>query len=411
MKKSHASPLIKQTTCYQWKGLTRLGEKRQGLIEATSKASARHELIQQGILAIKIIKKRQLWPGNPYRTIKRIDIILLTRHLATFTKAGIGLMQSLAFFKKNHSNPKMAFLLSSIQTDLESGLLFTDALRRHPKVFNALFCGMIYAGEQSGTLDMMLDKMATHQEKRASIRKKVKKALAYPTAIALMAILVTAGLLIFVIPQFERLFTDFGADLPAFTQFVIYLSNVIQHAGFMIASVIGACVYAMLRIGRHVPALTHWQHMLILKLPIMGPIIQKTAIAQVSRTLSITVAAGLPLTDALDIVSGVTGNNLYASAIVAIKKEVSNGHSLCQSMQVTSLFPGLVTQMIAIGEESGTLEHMLSKAADFYEEDMEHAIDALHSLLEPFIMSLLGLLVGGLVVAMYLPILKLGTVL
>ncbi len=402
--------MIKQTNRYKWKGLTRTGEKRRGLLEAPNITIARLELNQQGILIRKINKKNPLLFRNPHRAIKPIDIILFTRHLATLTKASIGLMQSFALFKKDRSNSGMASLLSSIQADLESGLMFVDALRRYPTVFSALYCSMVYAGEQSGTLDVMLDKIATHLESRASLRKKIKNALAYPLAIILMAILITAGLLFFVIPQFEQLFTDFGADLPAFTQFVVNLSGIAQTYGLTILSTSALMVYIGIKTIRHSQTFTHYQHQFILKLPMLGNIIQKSAIARFTRTLSITFAAGLPLTEALETVASVTGNSLYARAIITIKNEISNGHSLCKSMQDTLLFPGLVTQMIAIGEESGTLEKMLSKVADFYEEDIEHAIDVLHSVLEPLIMALLGLLVGSLVVAMYLPILKLGTV-
>lgn len=384
-----------------------MGEEKRGVIEAPSKAQARLKLIQQGILAKKISKKNHFLRRAHHRAT---DIILFTRHLATLTKAGIGLMQSVALFKNDQSNPVMLSLLSSIQADLESGLMLADALHRYPSAFNTLYCSMVYAGEQSGTLDKMLDKIATHEERRASLRRKIKKAFAYPLTIIVMALLITAGLMLFVIPQFEHLFTEFGSELPAFTQMVINLSTCIQTHGLLIFFACAVIVYTVMRAIPHSQALMHFKHQLILKLPFLGNIAKKIAIARFSRTLAITFGAGLPLTEALKTVANVTDNHLYISAILIIKNKVSNGHSLHKSMQETLHFPVLVTQMIAIGEESGALEKMLSKVADLYEEDIEHAIDALHSILEPLIMALLGLLVGSLVVAMYLPILKLGTV-
>lgn len=410
LKKYNAASLIKNRPRYkrhyQWKGLTRLGEEKQGVIAASNKALVRTELRQQGILTKKIIRKRSLLN----RSIKPIDQRLLTRHLATLTQSGIGLMQAIEFFKKDHANPSMRALLSSIQSHLESGLLFADALRCHPTVFDAMFCQMIHAGEQSGTLDVMLEKLATHQEKRAHRLKAVKKACTYPFAVILMAILVTAGLLIFVIPPFERLFTDFNAELPALTRFVLDLSRWIQTYGLLLMLICVAAPLIDWHICRYSSALTQWQHKLFLKTPLIGGIMQKTAIARFSHMLSITFGAGLPLNEALTTVAGCTGNGVYANGIHAIQHEISNGQRLSQSMRNTALFPDFVIQLIAIGEESGTLERMLNQVAVIYDEEIDQAIDASSSILEPVIMAILGLLVGGLVIAMYLPILKLGTV-
>ena len=405
LKKYNEASLIKPAHQYQWKGLTQWGETRHGIMEASSKTHARIELGQQGIL-VKTLKKRFRFN----RGINSMDRMLFTRHLATFTKAGIGLMQAIEFYKKDHAHPGIRTLLSSIQSDLEAGLLFAEVLRRHPMVFNRLFCSLVHAGEQSGTLDVMFEKIAIHQEKRARLLKKIRKACAYPTAVILMAIMVNIGLLVFVIPQFERLFTDFGAEIPAFTRFVINGSTWIQTHGLILMLISVIIPLLWIQTSRYSSTFVHWQHTLLLKIPLIGGIIQKTVIARFAHVLSILFGAGLPLTEALTTVADATGNRLYAKGIHAIELEITSGQRLCRSMQNSTLFPSLVSQLIAIGEESGTLEQMLMKVATMYDEDIDHAIDALSGVLEPLIMAILGLLVGGLVIAMYLPILSLGTV-
>lgn len=285
-----------------------------------------------------------------------------------------------------------------------------EALSKHPAYFNELFTNLVDAGEKSGSLDIMLDKIATYKEKIETIKKKIKKALTYPIAVLVVAILVTAALLIFVVPQFESLFKGFGADLPALTRGVVSLSAFFQKYWYLIFGIMGGAIYAFVHFRNHSPQFAHTVDRSILKIPVIGTIMINAAIARFARTLSITFAAGLPLVDALKSVAGATGNILYAEATDKIRQDVSTGQQMQLAMQNTRMFPNMVIQMVAIGEESGTLEKMLGKVADFYEEEVDNAVDALSSLLEPIIMSILGILVGGLVVAMYLPIFKLGSV-
>ncbi|KTD21727.1 type II secretion system F family protein [Legionella londiniensis] len=397
-------------TNYQWEGINQSGEKLQGVIEAKSVAIAKNELRKQGIITRKIIKKRKKFFDRKNRKIKQADITVFSRQLATMIEAGIPLVQAFDIVAKGQSNERMKKLVEEIKKDVESGLTFAEALTKHPAYFNELFCNLVDAGEKSGSLDIMLDKVATYKEKIETIKKKIKKALTYPLAVIVIAFLVTAGLLIFVVPQFESLFEGFGADLPALTRGVISLSEFFQAYWYIIFGAAGAGVYAFIYFRNHSPAFAHNIDRYLLRLPVVGSILQKAAIARFSRTLSITFAAGLPLVEALKSVSGATGNYLYAEATNKIRDEVSSGQQLQLAMERTQLFPNMVVQMVAIGEESGALEQMLTKVADFFEEEVDNAVDSLSSLLEPMIMAILGVLVGGLVVAMYLPIFKLGSV-
>ncbi len=392
---------------YQWHGVNQSGEKVTGIIEAGNVLQAKSELRRHGVITRRIVKKRQFILNQ---SIKQTDITLFTRQLATLIKAGIPLIRSFDILQNGTGNQKLKTLIRTIRQDIQSGFMLAQALRKHPLFFNALFCNMVDAGELSGSLDTMLDKMATHKEKTAAIKKKVVKALTYPTAVMFVAIIITCGLLIFVIPQFESLFNSFGAELPALTLFVMQVSKFFIAQWGTLTSIISVIIYGYIYGHKHYPKVTHINHQMSLRLPIIGQILQKASIARLTRTLSITLAAGLPLTEALKSVAGVTGNNLYAQAASSIREEISSGQSLQHAIKNTGLFPCLVTQMVAVGEESGTLEQMLLKIADFYEEDVSKTVDALSSLLEPVIMTILGLLVGSLVVAMYLPILKLGTV-
>ncbi|WP_131783008.1 type II secretion system F family protein [Legionella gresilensis] len=395
---------------YRWEGVNRSGQKVSGLIESNSIAIAKASLRKQGIITNKVIKKRKSLFDKKNRKITTADITAFTRQLATMLNAGIPLIQSFDIIARGQTNQKVKTLIEEIKKDVESGLTLTEALKKHPKFFNELYYNLVDAGEKSGSLDIMLAKIATYKEKIERIKKKIKKALTYPIAVIVIAFLVTAALLIFVVPQFESLFKGFGADLPALTRGVISLSEFFQAYWYIIFGVIGIAIFAFIRAKNTSPQFAHTIDRLMLKFPIIGTILQKAAIARFARTLSITFAAGLPLVDALRAVAGATGNILYAQATDKIREEVSNGQQIRVAMDNTHLFPSMVVQMIAIGEESGALEQMLSKVADFYEEEVDNAVDSLSSLIEPIIMSILGILVGGLVVAMYLPIFKLGSV-
>ena len=395
---------------YKWEGLNRAGQKSQGVIEARSIAIAKAELRKQGIITKKINKKRKSLFNKSNKKIKPQDITFFSRQLATMIQAGIPLIQSFDIVAKSLNNENMKVLINAIKKDVETGTPFAVALRRFPVYFNDLFCNLVDAGEKSGSLDIMLDKVATYKEKIESIKKKIKKALTYPMAVLVVAFLVTSGLLIFVVPQFESLFSSFGAHLPALTQGVIDMSNYFKAYWYIIFGTIGLSIYLFRYFLHHSTSFAQKVDYYLLKIPVIGTIIEKATIARFTRTLAITFAAGLPLVEALKSVAGATGNILYVQATDKIRDDVSSGQTLQSSMEKTNLFPGMVVQMVAIGEESGTLEKMLSKVADYYEEAVDNDVDALSSLLEPIIMSILGVLVGGLVVAMYLPIFKLGSV-
>ncbi|STX29099.1 type IV pilus assembly protein PilC [Legionella beliardensis] len=395
---------------YRWEGVNRSGERVNGIIESNSIAIAKAALRKQGIITNKVIKKRKPLFDKKNKKITSADITAFTRQLATMLNAGIPLVQSFDIIAQGQTNQKVKALLETIKKDIESGLTLSEALRKHPKFFNELYYNLVDAGEKSGSLDVMLAKIATYKEKIEKIKKKIKKALTYPIAVLIVAFLVTAALLIFVVPQFESLFKGFGADLPALTRGVIDMSEFFQSYWYIIFGILGIAVYAFIHAKNHSANFAHTIDRLMLKFPIIGPILQKAAIARFARTLSITFAAGLPLVDALKSVAGATGNIIYAQATDRIREEVSSGQRIKLAMENTRLFPSMVVQMVAIGEESGALEQMLTKVADFYEEEVDNAVDSLSSLLEPIIMSILGILVGGLVVAMYLPIFKLGSV-
>ncbi|HBC58542.1 MAG TPA: type II secretion system protein F, partial [Gammaproteobacteria bacterium] len=338
------------------------------------------------------------------------DIAVFARQMATMMQAGVPLVQAFDIIGKGHDNPAMQILIMEIKADIEGGNSFSEALRKHPQYFDELFCNLTAAGEQAGVLDDLLDKIATYKEKTEAIKAKIKKALTYPTAIIIIAFAVTAILLVFVVPQFEDLFSGFGADLPTFTRMVIDLSEFMQKWWLpMLAGVIGGGVAfsqakkKSLKFRQNLDKLT-------LKLPVVGDIVTKASIARYARTLATTFAAGVPLVEALETVAGATGNWVFTHGVLKIREEVSTGQQLQQAMKGTQLFPNMVVQMVAIGEESGSLDTMLCKVADFYEEEVDNMVDNLSSLLEPIIMAVLGILVGGLVTAMYLPIFKMGQV-
>lgn len=396
---------------YNWKGTNLAGVRTQGEINSTSIALAKAELRRQGITLAKISRKSTpLFLKNQQKRIKSIDITLFTRQLATMLTAGIPLVQAFDILAKGAANPSLQKLIFTIKADVEAGNSFAKALTKHTKYFNELFCNLVEAGEQSGTLDSMLIRIATYKEKTESLKGKIKKALFYPIAVIFVAFLVTAGLLIFIVPQFETLFKNFGADLPALTLLVIRLSEYFQHYWWLILGSIILGILAFIRAFRHSQHFAYLVDRYLLRIPVIGPILEKAIIARFTRTLGITFAAGLPLIDALQSVAGATGNRVYANATQVIRNSVAAGQQLQAALQETALFPNMVVQMVAIGEESGSLDAMLNKIADFYEEEVDNAVEGLSSLLEPLIMVILGILVGGLVIAMYLPIFKLGSV-
>ena len=394
---------------FSYEGTNRGGNKVKGEIYALNDTLAKNELRKQGINPLKVKKKPKPLFGGAAK-IHAADIAIFARQMATMMQAGVPLVQSFEIIGQGNENPAMQKLIFGIKNEVEGGVSLAEALAKEPLYFDALFINLINAGEQSGALETMLEKLATYKEKVEALKAKVKKALFYPIAVLVVAFIVTVILLVFVVPQFEDLFTSFGADLPALTQFVINLSEFMQKWWYVIAGAIGAGVWFILRLKRTSPKVQEAFDRYSLKAPVIGDIATKSAIARFSRTLETMSAAGVPLVEAMDSVAGATGNIIYYNASLRIKDEVSQGTQLQTSMRNTGLFPNMVIQMVSIGEEAGSLDAMLGKVADFYETEVDNAVDALTSLLEPIIMAVLGVLVGGLIIAMYLPIFKLGSV-
>jgi type IV pilus assembly protein PilC len=393
---------------YSWEGTDKRGKRIKGKTVAASETAVRSELRRQGVVPVKIRKQSQLFAAGG--KVTPAEIAVFSRQLATMMASGVPLVQAFEIIGSGHENRAMQKLVMDIKQSVEGGTSLADSLAKHPLHFDDLFVNLVSAGEQAGALETLLDKIATYKEKTEGIKKKIKKALFYPTAVLVVAFVVTGILLIFVIPQFESLFQGFGADLPAFTQFVINISLFVRAKGFFIAVVIGAVIAAFLYFKKRSRKMRHVLDRIMLKLPIVGMILNKAAIARFSRTLATMFSAGVPLVEALDSVAGATGNIVYEVATLRMKDEVATGQRLQRAMLDTELFPNMAVQMIAIGEESGSLDDMASKVADFYEEEVDNLVDSMSSLLEPLIMAILGVLVGGLVIAMYLPIFKLGAV-
>lgn len=395
---------------FVWEGIDRNGGRAKGEAYARSEALARADLRRQGIKVVKVKKKARPLFGGRKKPIRPKDIAVFSRQLATMLSAGVPLVQSFDIVGRGHSNPSMQQMLMAIKSDIEGGSTLQESLAKFPDHFDELFCNLVHAGEQAGVLETLLHKIADYKEKTESIKGKVKKAMFYPAAVVVVAVIVTAILLIFVVPQFEQLFQSFGADLPAFTMMVIGLSKWLQDWWYVAFGtvIVGGFVFA--RLKRRSPAFNHLMDRLVLRIPIIGAILHKAAVARFARTLATMSAAGVPLVEALRSVAGATGNVVYSDALLHIRDEVATGHQLQSSMREANLFPNMVIQMVAIGEESGSLDTMLSKVADFFEEEVDNAVDALSSLIEPLIMIFLGVVVGGLVIAMYLPIFKLGSV-
>ncbi|MBT7333379.1 MAG: type II secretion system F family protein [Gammaproteobacteria bacterium] len=399
-----------ERTVFIWEGKDKQGRKTNGEINSTTAAIAKAELRRQGIAPDRVKKKSAGISLNGGAKVNAADIALFTRQMATMMRAGVPLVQSFDIVADGVDKPKLATLIRDIRQDVASGNSFASALKRHPTQFDDLFCNLVDAGELSGALETMLDRIATYKEKTESLKAKVRKAMTYPIAVTIVAFIVSGILLIKVVPQFEQVFQGFGAELPAFTKLVISFSEFAQAYWLAItASLIGAGL-AVSSLHRRSKALRDLLDRLSLKLPIAGDIITKSSVARYARTLSTTFAAGVPLVDALNSVAGSTGNSVYVNAVYRIRDDVSTGQQLNFSMRSTGVFPNMVNQMVAIGEEAGALDEMLDKSASYYEEQVDNAVDNLTSLMEPVIMGVLGTLIGGLIIAMYLPIFGLGAV-
>jgi len=391
---------------FSWEGRDKSGKVVKGEIRAGGEALVNAILRRQGINVLKVRKQRT----SRGRRITDKDITFFTRQLATMMKSGVPLLQAFDIVGKGHGNPSVGRLLLEIKTEVETGSSLAQAFRKHPLYFDALFCNLVAAGEAAGILDNLLDRLATYKEKILAIKGKIKSALFYPVAVIVVAFIITAVIMIWVIPAFKDLFSNFGADLPGPTLFVMAVSDIFVEWWWAIFGAIGIGVYAFFYVWKRSTKMQMIMDRLLLRIPIFGPVIRKATIARWTRTLSVMFAAGVPLVEALDSVAGASGNYVYYEATKKIQSEVSTGTSLTAAMQNTEVFPSMVLQMCAIGEESGSLDAMLGKVADFFEQEVDDAVEALSSLMEPIIMVVLGTLIGGMVVAMYLPIFKLGQV-
>jgi type IV pilus assembly protein PilC len=396
----------KKETQFLWEGKDKRGNKVRGKSLAANETALRADLRRQGVAATRIKT-----PSSMFRSggkVSAMDIAVFARQLATMMSAGIPMVQAFEIIGNGHEKPAMQKLVLDIKANIEGGSTLHESLAKHPLYFDDLFVNLVEAGEQAGALENLLDKIATYKEKTEALKKKIKKALFYPAAVLIVAVIVSCVLLIFVIPQFEALFKGFGADLPAFTQMVVNMSRFMQHQGWMLLILAGSGIFAFLYFYKRSRNMRRGIDRAMLKFPVIGPILVKAAIARFSRTLSTMFAAGVPLVEAMQSVAGATGNIVYEEATLRMKDEVSTGQRLQRAMENTGLFPNMVVQMIAVGEESGSLDTMSSKVAEFYETEVDNAVDSMSALLEPMIMTILGVLVGGMVIAMYLPIFKLG---
>lgn len=391
---------------FEWEGKDRNGKTVRGELRASGEHQVQATLRRQGILVTKV-RKRRMRSG---KKIAPKDIAIFTRQLATMMKAGVPLLQSFDIVGRGSTNPSVAKLLNDIRTDVESGSSLSSAFRKHPLYFNTLYCNLVEAGEAAGILEDILDRLAIYMEKTEAIKSKIKSALMYPTAVIIVAFVVVALIMIFVIPAFKSVFENFGADLPAPTLFVIAMSEFFVSYWYIIFIGIFAGVYLFLQSWKRNEKMQMFMDRLLLQIPIFGNLIEKSVIARWTRTLSTMFAAGVPLVESLDSVGGAAGNYIYKSATQKIQQEVSTGTSLTNAMSNANVFPSMVIQMTAIGEESGSIDHMLGKAADFYEAEVDEMVAGLSSLMEPIIIVFLGTIIGGIVVSMYLPIFKLGSV-
>ncbi|MDD2223632.1 MAG: type II secretion system F family protein [Pseudomonas sp.] len=404
-----ANKKIPKTSVYKWEGKNRQGALLSGQMTGQDAVMIKALLRKQGITPSKVQKKGiDLFRAG--KKIKPMDIAIFTRQMATMMKAGVPLLQSFDIIAEGVDNPTLRKLVDTVKNDVASGNSFAVSLRRHPQYFDELYCNLVESGEQSGALESLLDRVATYKEKTEALKAKIKKAMNYPIAVVAVAVVVTAILLIKVVPQFQEVFASFGAELPAFTLFVIAISEYIQSNGWMILLGLVAAVFVFRRLYRNSKKFRDTMDRVLLKAPVFGNIIYNSSVARFARTLATTFAAGVPLVEALDSVAGATGNVVFREAVNKVNADISGGMQLNFAMRSTGVFPSMVLQMTSIGEESGALDEMLDKVATHYEAEVDNAVDGLTALMEPLIMSVLGVLVGGLIVAMYLPIFQLGAV-
>jgi len=395
---------------FDWEGKDQKGNRIRGQMDGPNADWVKAQLRRKGTTPMRVRKHRQSAFGSGKKKIKAADIAVFARQLSTMLNAGVPLVQSFDIVGNGLENKSMQELVYSIKADIEGGSNLSTALRRYPQYFDALFSNLVFAGEQSGTLDTLLDKIATYKEKTEALKAKIRKAMYYPAAVITVAIVVTTILLVYVVPTFQKLFESMGGELPAFTLMVVHLSEFFQKWWLMVFGGIAALAVGFVQAKKRSKSIQDGVDKLSLKIPLIGTILQKATIARFARTMSTMFAAGVPLVEAMESVAGASGNSVYEVAILQMRDEAATGQQLQVTMEHTGLFPNMVVQMTAIGEESGSLDAMLGKVADFYEEEVDNAVDSLTSLMEPMIMAFLGVVIGGLVIAMYLPIFKMGSV-
>lgn len=402
-----AAASAKKTILFEWEGKDTKGNKQRGLVSSPSMDLVKAKLRRQGIVAPRVKKKRG-GSGSGGKKITPGDIAIFARQLTTMMGAGVPMVQSFEIVANGMDNKRMRDMVNGIKTEVEGGSNLTNALRKYPDQFDDLFCSLTEAGEQSGTLETLLNEIATYKEKSESLKKKIKKALFYPVAVLVVAFIVTAILLVFVVPQFESLFVGMGGDLPAFTKMIVTASELMQAWWYVLFAGIGGLVWTFAQARKRSKAFSELLDKVMLKAPVFGDIVVKAATARFARTLATMSKAGVPLVEAMESVAGVAGNSVFEKAIYKMKDEAATGQRLTTSIESCGLFSNMVVQMVAIGEESGSIDDMLAKVADYYEEEVDNAVDAMTSLMEPMIMAFLGVVIGGLVVGMYLPIFKMG---
>ncbi|MDP7593120.1 MAG: type II secretion system F family protein [Litorilituus sp.] len=405
------TPKVKALDIFIWQGVNRKGKKIGGELPAKNIIELKSQLRKQGITPSKVKKKaKPLFGLSSEKAITPADISIISRQIATMLGAGVPLVQTIEMIGKGHNNGNIQKLLAEVGNNLSSGIPLSDCLREHPRYFDGLYCDLVASGEQSGSLEAIYDRIATYKEKAEALKAKIKKAMTYPIAVVIIAAIVTSILLIFVVPVFQEIFAGFGAELPAFTLFVVGISDFMQAYWYLLLGAIFAADFLFKRIHRNSLKFRDHVDRQILKLPVLGILLEKAAVARYARTLSTTFAAGVPLIEALDSAAGASGNAVFRDAILEVRGEVVSGMQMNLAMRNADIFPDMVIQMVAIGEESGTVDDMLAKVANVYEAEVDNAVDNLTALLEPLIMAVLGVVIGGLIIAMYLPIFQLGKV-
>jgi len=409
-KANRSTSTVKKRYPYNWQGVNRKGKKVSGEMQAESISNLKVELRRQGVNVLKANRKSTGLFSKSVAKIKPMDIALISRQISTMLSAGVPLVQSLEIIARSNDSPSMRALIGEVAAEVATGTPLSDALRKHPLYFDDLYCDLISAGEQSGSLDSIYDRIATYKEKSEALKSKIKKAMFYPIMVVAVAAVVTLILLLYVIPQFKDIFASFGAELPPFTLFVLSISDFVSQFWYLVIGILFGLPFIYLKANKRSIKVKHITERTILKIPAIGPILHKGAMARFARTLSTTFAAGIPLVDSLTSAAGASGNIVYKNGVMDMRNEVIAGLQMHIAMRSTNLFPDMVTQMVMIGEESGSLDDMLAKVAHIYEQQVDDAVDGLTSLIEPMIMVVLGVVIGGLVIAMYLPIFEMGSI-